>query len=51
MKIYERPSIDIKTFDVEDALMASGVGEMDNKDFGYIVGDTSYTAKGVVFEW
>lgn len=49
MKIYEKPSVDIKMFDVED-IMASGEYGTDNAMFADITTDTS-VKNGVVFEW
>ncbi len=53
MKIYEKPSVEIKKFDVEDIITASvemeiGTGT-DNSDLKSITGETAPT--GVVFEW
>ena len=49
MKIYEKPSVDIKRFDVEDIMVTSGVYSSDNQDFVEITGDKAMD--GVVFEW
>ena len=54
MKIYEKPLVDVKTFDVEDVMYTSGVFDLNDADtkakFQEIAGNsTSYT--GVVFEW
>ena len=49
MKIYEKPLVDIKTFDVEDVMVDSGNYSTANGDFGEIVDGASY--EGVVFEW
>ncbi len=49
MKIYEKPSVDIKRFDVEDVMMVSTY-EVDNGEFADITKDGT-TRTGVVFEW
>ena len=54
MKIYEKPLVDVKTFDVEDVMYTSGVFDITDPDtkakFDEIAGNTTaYT--GVVFEW
>lgn len=49
MKIYEKPSVDIKKFDVED-IMATSTFSASNSDFGLIT-DTEDSRTGVVFEW
>ena len=48
MKIYEKPLVDIKTFDVEDVMTDSGDYATNNAMFEAIDGN-SY--EGVVFEW
>lgn len=48
MKIYEKPSVDIKRFDVEDIMSASGVFDANNTAFEDIAGEA---LSGVVFEW
>lgn len=48
MKIYERPSVEIKRFDVEDIMAASGEYAANNELFTEITGSA---AAGVVFEW
>lgn len=50
MKIYEKPLIDIKTFDVEDIMEESGYyTSATNEKFKEIDSTATYT--GVVFEW
>lgn len=51
MKIYERPSVDIKFFDVEDIMLESGVMSTDNADAFKAIDSTTSVASGVVFEW
>lgn len=48
MKIYERPSVEIKRFDVEDIMAASGEYAVNNEKFVDITGAAD---AGVVFEW
>lgn len=50
MKIYEKPSVDIKKFDVED-IMATSTFSTDNAEFGQITGTEGETKTGVVFAW
>jgi helix-turn-helix protein len=50
MKIYEKPSVDIKKFDVED-IMATSTFVEDNTEFGQITGSEGETRTGVVFAW
>ena len=53
MKIYEKPSVDVRTFDVEDVMFESGVYSADNDGFDAIMnqaGQTTYV-DGVVFQW
>ncbi|GEM_PF-6951232 len=53
MKIYEKPSVEIKKFDVEDIITASIETEISigttSSDLQTITGDMN--AVGVVFEW
>lgn len=50
MKIYEKPSVDIKRFDVEDIMLDnSGVYSENNKAFADITGGEAIS--GVAFEW
>ena len=49
MKIYEKPSVDIKKFDVEDIMVTSAFSAS-NTEFGEISGKED-TRTGVVFEW
>lgn len=51
MKIYEKPSVEIKKFDVEDVITASVVETITGVDstLETITGVTG--AQGVVFEW
>jgi len=51
MKIYEKPLVDIKTFDVEDVMAVSGEFNANNGDIAAIMGDTDNPYNGVVFEW
>lgn len=54
MKIYEKPSADVKTFEIQDVIntsTASGVFAQDNSGFSAISGNTSDKKTGVVFEW
>ena len=54
MKIYEKPLVDVKTFDVEDVMYTSGEFNLDDAatkaKFEEIAGETT-SYKGVVFEW
>lgn len=50
MKIYEKPSVDIKKFDVED-IMAVSTYSADNTAFGKITGIDGDKKDGVVFAW
>lgn len=55
MKIYEKPLVDVKTFDVEDVMTNSGIGD------GGVLGEASETLfkainpsgtySGVAFKW
>lgn len=49
MKIYERPSVEIKRFDVEDIMAVSGEFAAENGMFNDITNNGSQA--GVVFEW
>lgn len=49
MKKYEKPSVDIKRFEVED-VMAISVYEENNKAFEGIT-QGAKSANGVVFQW
>lgn len=52
MKIYEKPSVEIKKFDVEDIITASVEAEITgagDTTLQTITGDNS--AVGVTFEW
>ncbi len=54
MKIYEKPLVDVKTFDVEDVMTVSGItgGEMGDGSkelFKAINPDGNYS--GVAFKW
>ena len=53
MKIYEKPSVDVRTFDVEDVMYESGAYSSDKNDgFDKIMGGTQTTyVDGVVFQW
>ena len=54
MKIYEKPLVDIKTFDVEDVMYTSGEYNVDDlSGFNKITGDEtgSHGYAGVVFQW
>lgn len=52
MKIYEKPLVDIKTFDVEDVMYTSGEYNLeDSSGFDKIVGNTEHGYSGVVFQW
>ena len=52
MKIYEKPSVDVRTFDVEDVMFESGVYSNDNAGFDVIMGGEQTTyVDGVVFQW
>lgn len=53
MKIYEKPSVDVKTFDVQDVINASAYDSFDNQNtkFGEISGTAGDTRNGVVFQW
>ena len=53
MKIYEKPSVDVKTFDVQDVINASAYNSFDsqNTKFGEITGNTDDKRNGVVFQW
>ena len=52
MKIYEKPSVDVRTFDVEDVMFESGVYSVDNDGFDAIMGNTEHSyVDGVVFQW
>ena len=52
MKIYEKPSVDVRTFDVEDVMFESGVYSSDNTGFDAIYNDgTTHNIDGVVFQW
>ncbi len=57
MKIYEKPLMNVKTFDVEDIMAQnlSGTLDMENPEvqamFQEITGDDTTAYKGVVFEW
>ena len=50
MKIYEKPSVDIKKFDVED-IMATSTFSTNNTEFGQITGTDGDARNGVVFAW
>lgn len=49
MKKYEKPSVDIKKFEVEDVMTVSTYST-NNDDFKAITGDGE-TRNGVVFQW
>ena len=49
MKVYEKPLVDISTFDVEDVLTESGYYAESNELFQQIDGGAA--RQGVVFEW
>jgi hypothetical protein len=50
MKIYEKPSVDIKRFDVEDIMLDnSGVYSANNASLDEITGGD--VISGVAFEW
>lgn len=55
MKIYEKPSIEIKKFEVEDIITVSGEVDYDmgaitsGGDVEALTGDAS--AQGIVYEW
>ena len=51
MKIYEKPLVDIKTFDVEDVMTTSGEYSENNELFDAIVGNSEHGYSGVVFQW
>lgn len=52
MKIYEKPLVDIKTFDVEDVMAESSVySATDTEIFQAITGDADTTYAGVAFQW
>lgn len=56
MKIYEKPSVNIRMFDVEDIMNASTTYAFDefNADtaiFQEITGDGNTAYAGVAFEW
>jgi hypothetical protein len=52
MKIYEKPSVDVKTFDVEDVMALSGeFSSTDKNMFQDITGDMETPYAGVAFEW
>ena len=48
MKIYEKPSVDVRTFDVEDVMTESGYYDGANENFKAINGEA---LSGVVFQW
>lgn len=48
MKIYEKPLVDVRTFDVEDVMTLSGELSMDNTGFNDLM---NASATGVVFQW
>ena len=52
MKIYEKPLVDVKTFDVEDVMAVSGeFSSTDKTMFQDITGDAGTAYAGVAFEW
>lgn len=52
MKIYEKPLVDVKTFDVEDVMYVSGEYNLDDASgFDKITGETGHGYAGVVFQW
>lgn len=52
MKIYEKPLVDIKTFDVEDVMYESGnFSSTDKEAFQKITGDDATAYAGVAFQW
>ena len=50
MKIYEKPSVEIRTFDVEDVMSSPSAFAEGNELFDDIAGTTT-NYDGVVFEW
>lgn len=52
MKIYEKPSVEIKRFDVEDVMFTSGMfDDTNNEAFVQITGDGATPFTGVAFQW
>lgn len=51
MKIYERPSVDIKFFDVEDIMATSGNFDTNNAEAFKAIDSATTVSSGVVFEW
>ncbi len=51
MKIYERPSVDIKFFDVEDIMATSGNFDTNNAEAFQAIDSATTVTNGVVFEW
>ena len=52
MKIYEKPLVDIKTFDVEDVMAPSSeFNSTDTTVFQAITSDKTTAYAGVAFQW
>ncbi len=54
MKIYEKPSVDVKTFDVQDVINASGIdnyGVVSDSNTAFDAIESGVTKSGVVFQW
>lgn len=52
MKIYEKPLVDVKTFDVEDVMAESSVySSTDTEVFQAITGNAETSFTGVAFQW
>ena len=50
MKIYEKPLVNVKTFDIEDVMTESGNLGADSTEFQEIAGNTN-EYQGVIVEW
>lgn len=52
MKIYEKPSIEIKKFEVEDIITVSGEVDYDMSSMTDVSGLTGNSGdQGIVYEW